>query len=134
MGKPQRKPNSSRKPPVPLDSYDEVGALLDRAVVEVQPIVQYLDALVREQIEGLQYGVKWKKAHYGLPDVGWIIELVPYLVSVNVVFFGGADFDRPPPLGDTDRSRYVKVRTLDEAQAPEMLAWVRQAADVPGWK
>ena len=119
---------------MPLDSHDEVGALLGQAMAEVQPIVQYLDALFREQIEGLQYGVKWKKAHYGLPDVGWIIELVPYLVSVNVVFFGGADFDPPPPLGETDRSRYVKLRTLDEAQAPELLAWVQQAVDVPGWK
>jgi hypothetical protein len=134
MAKPQRKPNSTRKPPVPLDSHDEIENLLNRAMPELQPIVQYLDTLFREQIAGLQFGVKWKKAHYGLPEVGWIIELVPYDVSVNIVFFGGADFDPPPPLGDTDRSRYVKVRTLDEAKAPDLLAWVQQAADVPGWK
>jgi hypothetical protein len=51
-----------------------------------------------------------------------------------VVFFGGADFDSPPPLGDSDRSRYVKVRTLEEAQAAEMTAWIEQAGRVPGWK
>ncbi|MGI9667932.1 MAG: DUF1801 domain-containing protein [Acidimicrobiia bacterium] len=133
MAKPPRKPNSTRKPPVPSDSHDEIERLLGRAVPEMLPIVQYLDALFCEQIAGLQYGVKWKKAHYGLPDLGWIMELVPYEVSVNVVFFGGADFDPPPPLGDTDRSRYVKLRTLDEAKAPDLLAWVQQAADVQGW-
>ena len=78
--------------------------------------------------------MKWKRPFYGLPDLGWIIELAAYDVSVNVVFFGGADFDSPPPLGDTDRSRYVKVRSLKEAQAAEMSAWIDQAARVPGWK
>jgi hypothetical protein len=53
---------------------------------------------------------------------------------VNVVFFGGAEFDRPPPLGDTDRSRYVKVKTLEETRGQEMQKWIEQAARVPGWR
>lgn len=134
MAKPQRKPNSTRKPPVPLDSHDEVEELLARAMPDLQPILHYLDTMFREEVPDLGFGVKWKKAYYGLPNVGWIIEMVPYDVSVNVVFLGGADFEHPPPLGDTDRSRYVKLRTLDEAQAPDLLTWVRQAVDVPGWK
>jgi hypothetical protein len=101
---------------------------------DLQPIVASLDEQIREGISGLQYAVKWKRPFYGLPDLGWIIELAAYDVSVNVVFFGGADLDPPPPLGDTDRSRYVKVRTLEEAQAPEMATWIEQAARVPGWK
>jgi hypothetical protein len=47
---------------------------------------------------------------------------------------GGADFDRPPPLGDTDRSRYVKLTTLEEAQGREMHKWIKQAGRVTGWK
>jgi hypothetical protein len=68
-----------------------------------------------------------------LPELGWIIEMVAYDVSVNVVFFGGAEFD-PPPLGTTGRTRYVKVTTSDEAQVPEMHKWIEQAGRVPGWK
>ena len=49
-----------------------------------------------------------------------MIEIAAYTVSVNVSFLGGADFDPPPPLGTTDRSRYVKLTTLEEAQAPEI--------------
>jgi hypothetical protein len=101
---------------------------------DLQPIVESLDEQIREEIPGLRYAVKWKRPFYGLPDLGWIIELAAYDVSVNVVFFGGADFDTPPPLGDTDRSRYVKVRNLEEAQSDEMAAWIAQAARVPGWK
>ena len=59
--------------------------------------------------------------------------MVAYDVSVNVVFLGGADFDPPPPLGTTDRTRYVKLTTLEEAQEPEMHEWIDQAGRVPGW-
>ena len=130
-----RKPNATRRPPESSDSHDEIDAWLKSNVMPgLNPIVHRLDELIRESIPGLHYAVKWKQAYYGLPDLGWLIEMVAYDVSVNVVFFGGADFDPPPPLGDTDRSRYVKVTTLEEAQRPDMRAWVKQAARVPGWK
>jgi hypothetical protein len=52
---------------------------------------------------------------------------------VNVVFFGGADFEAPPPLGTADRTRYVKVTSLEEAQRPEVLKWIEQAGRTQGW-
>jgi hypothetical protein len=105
-----------------------------RVMPELQPIVERLDESIREAIPGLRYAVKWKKAYYGTPELGWIIEIVAYDVSVNVVFFGGAEFDPPPPLGDTDRSRYVKVKTLEEVPDPRMQDWIKQAGRVSGWK
>jgi hypothetical protein len=33
-----------------------------------------------------------------------------------------------------DRTRYVKVKSLEEAQAPEMRKWINQAGRVPGWQ
>ena len=101
---------------------------------DLNPIVVRLDEMIRKAVPDSQFAVKWKKAYYGLPELGWIIEMVAYDVSVNVVFFGGAEFDPPPPLGTTDRSRYVKVKTLEEAQGPEMLEWIEQAGRVQGWK
>jgi hypothetical protein len=125
---------TARKPPVPSESHAEIEDWLRRVMPDLHPIVTRVDGMIRETIPGLHYAIKWKKAYYGLPELGWIIELVAYDVSVNVVFFGGADFDQPPPLGDTDRSRYVKVRTLEEAQGPEMQSWIEQAGRVAGWK
>jgi hypothetical protein len=55
-------------------------------------------------------------------------------VSVNVVFYGGADFDPPPPLGSVDRTRYVKVTSLDEAASPELRRWIGQAGRTAGWR
>src|SRR5690606_41593468 len=80
---------------------------------------------------GVGYAVKWKKAYYGLPGLGWVIELAAYDVSANVVFFAGARFDPPPPLGEG--SRYVKLHSLEEAQAAEVAAWIEQAGRHPGW-
>jgi hypothetical protein len=128
-----RKPNTSRKPPVPSESHAEIEDWIRRVMPDLHSVVAGMDLMLRETIPGLQFAVKWKKAYYGLPELGWIVELVAYDVSVNVVFLGGADFDSPPPLGDTDRSRYVKVRTLEEAQRPQMREWISQAARVPGW-
>ena len=129
-----RKPTATRKPPEPSTSHAEIEEWMRSVMPDLQPIVRALDGLIRDTIPGLQYAIKWKKAYYGLPDRGWIIEMVAYDVSVNVVFLGGADFASPPPLGDTDRSRYVKVTSLDEAQRPEMREWVRQSAESPGWR
>jgi hypothetical protein len=129
-----RKSDTTRKPPVPSDSHADIEDWMRRVMPDLNPIVEHLDELIREKIPGLQYAVKWKKAYYGLEEFGWIIEMVAYDVSVNVVFFGGADFDPPPPLGDTDRSRYVKVKTLEEARDPELEKWIEQSGSVPGWK
>ncbi len=100
----------------------------------LQPIARGLDESIRAAVPGLDYAVKYKRAFYGLPELGWIIEIAPYDVSVNVLFLGGADFDPPPPLGSADRTRYVKVTTPGEGKQPELLEWMEQAGHTPGWK
>jgi len=129
-----RNPTTTRKPPVPAESHAEIEDWSRRVMPDLHPIVEKLDESIRATIPELQYAVKWKKAYYGLPELGWIIEMVAYDVSVNVVFFGGADFEPPPPLGDTDRTRYVKLTTLEETQRPDLRSWIEQAGRVPGWK
>jgi hypothetical protein len=128
------KPLSAKKAPEATDSRAAIDDWIRRVMPDLHPIVKRLDELICKTIPGLQYAVKWKKAYYGLPDQGWIIEMVAYDVSVNVVFFGGADFDPPPPLGTAGRSRYVKLKTLEEAQEPLMRRWIQQARRAPGWK
>ena len=134
MGK-APKAETTRKPPVPSESHADIDDWMRGLMPDLQPIVQRLDELIRGTLPGpQQYAVKWKKAYYGLADLGWVIEMVAYDVSVNVVFFGGADFDPPPPLGDTGRTRYIKLRTLEDVQQPELRKWIQQSVRVPGWK
>jgi hypothetical protein len=128
-----RKPATARKPPVPSNGHADIEDWIRHVMPDLHPIVERLDGSIRETIPGLRYAIKWKNAFYGLPELGWIIEMVAYDVSVNVVFLGGADFASPPPLGTTDRSRYVKLTTLEDAQGPEIQEWIEQAGRVPGW-
>jgi len=128
-----RKGESTRKPPVPSDSHADIDDWMRRVMPDLQPIVHRLDEMIREALPEAQYAVKWKKAYYGSPAHGWIIEMVAYDVSVNVVFFGGADFDVQPPLGTTDRSRYIKVKDLAELDQPDLRKWIEEAGRVRGW-
>jgi hypothetical protein len=124
---------STRKPPLPSDSHADIDDWMRRVMPDLQPIVKRLDEMIREAHPGAQYAVKWKKAYYGLPERGWIIEMVAYDVSVNVVFFGGADFDDSPPLGTTDRSRYIKLKSVDELEDPNLEKWIEDAGRYAGW-
>jgi hypothetical protein len=124
---------STRKPPEPSDSHAVIDEWSKSIMPRLQPLVAYLDKLICETVDNLEYAVKWKKAHYGLSDQGWILELVAYDVSVNVVFYAGAEFTNPPELG-TGRSRYVKIKSVEEAKQLDLEDWIKQAAKTTGWK
>jgi hypothetical protein len=126
--------NPRRKPPEPSAGHSDIDDWFGLLMPNLQPIVKGLDKSIRAAVSGLDYAVKYKRAFYGLPEHGWIVELAPYDVSVNVLFLGGADLEPPPPLGTTSRTRYVKVTSLEEAKRPELREWTRQAGRTLGWK
>jgi hypothetical protein len=127
------KGNAGRKPPETSASHSDIDNWCRHLMPDLQPIVKRLDELIRATIPDLDYGVNRKRAYYGLPEFGWIIEIAAYDVSVNVLFLGGAVFESPPPLGTIDRTRYIKVTSLEEAQRPELQKWIEQAGRTPGW-
>ena len=128
------KGTAGRRPPEPSPDHAAIEDWFGRQMPHLQPIVKQLDETIRTTLPGLQYAVKWKRPYYGLPQLGWIIELAAYDVSVNVVFLGGADFDPPPPLGTTGRTRYIKVTSLEETERPELRGWIVRAGRTPGWR
>jgi hypothetical protein len=128
------KGNAGRKPPEPSADHYDIEEWCRHLMPDLQPIVQGLDELIRATVPDLSYAVNRKRGYYGLPGLGWIIEIAAYDVSVNVLFLGGADFESPPPLGTTDRTRYIKVTSLDEANTREMQKWIEQAGRTSGWK
>lgn len=127
------KGNPRRKPPEPATDHSPIDAWLAEITPAMQPIVRSLDELIRGTVPNLHYAVKFHRPFYGLPERGWIIEIAAYYKSVNILFLGGANFEPPPPLGSTGRTRYVKVTTVDDAQRPDLPAWMRMSARTPGW-
>ena len=69
------KGNAGRKPPEPAANHSDIDDWLRRQVPHLQPIVKRLDETIRATIPGLHYAVKWKRPYYGLPELGWIIEI-----------------------------------------------------------
>ncbi len=128
------KGNAGRKPPEPSADHSDIDDWCRRLMPDLQPIIKDLDELIRATLPDLQYSVHRKRGYYGTAELGWLIELAPYDVSANVVFLGGADFASPPPLGSTDRTRYVKVKSLENVRQPELQKWIEQAGRTPGWK
>ena len=125
---------AGRKPPEPTADHSDIADWCSRLMPDLQPIVRQLDELIRATLPGLHYAVKGKRPYYGLPKLGWIIEIAAYDVSVNILFLGGADFESPPPLGTADRTRYSKLTSLEEVQTTELQKWIEQAGRTPGWK
>jgi len=133
--KKQRKSYSAKKPPVPTENHSEIeGWIQHRVMPDLHPIVKRIDELICNSISDLQYAIKWGKAYYGLPKLGWIIEIAAYDVSVNIVFLAGKEFDPPPPLGEGEQARYIKIKTLDEVNRPEIQKWIQQASHLEGWR
>ena len=133
--KKQRKPLSTKKPPVPTDEHKVIDDWVTHRVMPgIQPMVKKIDRLINKSIPNPQYAIKWGNAYYGSEELGWVIEVAAYDVSVNLVFLSGTKFDEQPPLGDGDQSRYVKLKTLDDVNRPEIQKWIQQAGRLPGWK
>lgn len=128
------KGNAGRKPPEPGATHDDVVAWVQTQMPAIQPIVAAVDELICEAIPDPELVIKRGHVYYGTADLGWIIELAGYHKTANVLFHGGADFDDPPPLGEVDRVRYVKLGSVDEVAAPQLAEWVREATTVPGWR
>jgi hypothetical protein len=124
---------AGRKPPALSSDHSGIDAWMTQLMPRIQPLAAALDEAICRALPDAEYAVKRMRAHYGLPALGCVIELAAYHVSVNVLFYGGADFNPPPPLGETDRTRYVKLTSLDEIGRPDLNDWIRQAGLIEGW-
>jgi|SRR5690554_3082220 len=125
------KPLSSKKPPKPNEDHKLIEEWISNAKPVLNPIVSELDKIILYELKNPRYAIKWGKAYYGSTKFGWCIELVAYDVSVNVVFLNGNELREPPELGE--ETRYVKIRGLEEAKSDQVLEWIKQSCQMPGW-
>ena len=130
----QRKPLSSKKPPVPSEDYKIIEEWLSNKLMPgIQPLIKEIDSLINNSIPNLQYSIKWGNAFYGTKELGWLIELAPYAVSANIVFLNGENLDPKPPLGNSE-SRYFKLKTIDELKDLEIKKHIKNSSKIKGWQ
>lgn len=95
-------------------------------------VARRLDALIARTVPGVRKAVRWNSPFYGVEGKGWFVAFHVFNRAVKVTFFKGTSLQPPPPGGKSKEARWIDVHEddLDEAQ---MIAWLRQAASIPGW-
>ena len=94
-----------------------------------------LDALIVRNVPDVRKAVKWNSPFYGIGGRGWFLSFRVFTHYVKVTFFSGTSL-RPVPPGGTERSkdaRWIDIREGDPLDESQMAAWVKQAAELPGW-
>ena len=93
-----------------------------------------IDALIVREVPGFAKAVKYNSPLYGVPGRGWFLGLHAFTHYLKLAFFRGTALTPPPSgLSKSGDTGYLDVRAgaqLDEAQ---LAAWIRQAAELPGW-
>jgi len=93
-----------------------------------------LDALIARNIPAVRKAIKWNSPFYGIEGQGWLISLHCFTKYVKVAFFRGTSL-RPVPLGESKHKdvRYLDIHEDDQLDETQVVAWVKQASQLPGW-
>ena len=97
-------------------------------------IAEAVDALAARTLPDLQRSVKWGMSYYGVGD-GWCFSCGGFAGHVKLMFIGGATLDPVPPVtpvGMGKSTRGVDLASVDDLDAVQVAAWMRQVASVPG--
>ena len=93
-------------------------------------MIKKIDLLIHDSIPNLVYAIKWGNAYYGTNELGWLVEIAAYDVSVNIVFLNGVALNPQPPLGKGELTRYFKLKEIEEKNIAN---FVQQAGQISGW-
>jgi hypothetical protein len=96
-------------------------------------IAERIDALAAKAIAGLQRGVKWGMAYYGV-DGGWCFAVGGFVGHVKLMFIRGTEMKPEPPvtpMGMGKATRGVEVAAVGDLDELQVAAWMKQAATMP---
>ena len=98
-------------------------------------IAERVDALAARTLKGLQRCVKWGIAWYGVGD-GWCFCCGGFAGHVKLTFGRGTSLKPVPPaapIGMGKESRGVELASVNDLNARQVAAWMRQATTMPGF-
>ena len=141
--KPARTTRTSETSPVLLaggnpqiakaDGDEPVQAWIAAAPGWKQDVARTLDTLIVRTLPDVQKAVRWNSPFWGSDD-GWFLSVHCLTRAVKVTFFDGVSLDPQPPVATKDgRARCVNIAAEAEIDDERFTAWLRQAAELPGW-
>lgn len=95
-----------------------------------------LDDLISTHVPGVCKAVKWNSPLYGIEGQGWFASVHVFTHYVKLTFFRGMELDPLPPGGTakSGEARWIDIKEQDDLDALPLVAWITQAASLPGWK
>src|SRR5262245_21984101 len=96
-------------------------------------IAERIDALAAKTLPGLQRGVKWGMAYYGV-DGGWCFASGAFVGHVKLMFIRGTEIEPEPavtPIGMGKATRGVELESVDDLDERQVASWMKQAAAMP---
>ena len=92
-----------------------------------------LDALIARTVPGVSKAVKWNSPFYGVEDQGWFLSFHCFTKYVKVAFFRGSSLHPLPPGESKSKdTRYLDIHEDDQLDEAQLIAWVKQASQLPG--
>ena len=95
---------------------------------------KHLDELIVQNVPNVQKAVKWNSPFYGVEGQGWFLSFHVFTRYVKVTFFRGTSLKPVPPGASKHKEvRYLDIHEDDEIDDAQIVKWVKQAAQLPGW-
>ncbi len=100
-----------------------------------QEVGRQLDALIVRALPKVRKAVKWNTPFYGVDGATWFIGFHCLTKYVKVAFPMGSHLDPPPPGTSKQKDvRYLDIHEGGAIDGKQFMAWVKQAARLPGEK
>ncbi|MEM8873254.1 MAG: DUF1801 domain-containing protein [Planctomycetota bacterium] len=98
-----------------------------------QDIGRGVDQLVVELVPEVRKAVRWNSPFYGVADNGWFLSMHCFTKYVKLSWLNGGSLDPLPPVASKHAEvRYLHLGEDDPVDTPQMRAWIKQAAALPG--
>lgn len=125
---------SGGNPQIPKgDGHEVVQAYIDAMPDWKHEVGRRLDALIERTVPDVRKAIRWNTPFYGVEGQGWFLSFHCFDRYIKVALHNGAHLDPLPPIDAAHpETRYVHLdegEPLDEAQ---LVAWIEQAAALPG--
>ena len=109
-----------------------------QAYIEAMPswkhdVGRYLDDLIVKSVPDVRKAVRWNSPFYGIEEQGWFLSFHCFTKYIKVTFLNGSSLEPMPPVESKhDDVRYFHIHEDDEPDEGQLIAWLQQAASLPG--
>lgn len=121
-------------PAKPADGDNPVFAYIASLPQPQRGIAEKVDALAAKTLPGLKRSVKWGMSYYGVGD-GWCFCCGGFAKHVTLMFVNGVTLTPVPPVTPVamgKATRGVELESVEDFDARQIAAWMKQAVAVPG--